>query len=208
MAGLPLLVLAVRRRPPFCVMAVVSLLLTAAFYTVNKRVTYSAPDLIRSVLDYIPPVALGIWMGGRRDSWRQILAKGWSFSLLLSAAGAVYVPLAIQADLLNGPVDGLRYQAGWWAYTTGVSFLLMALAYRIEEAGALSVALQYLGRCSMQIYLAHLLLLLWLDTRPGIFNLCGVAGAFWLYLAGAVIGPVILAEICTRARVSAVLFGR
>ncbi|HET6387087.1 MAG TPA: acyltransferase [Armatimonadota bacterium] len=209
LVALPLLMPILRRRPPFWAALLAALICTASFEELNRALVYRVPDLGRSILDYLPAVFLGLWIGSQPGRSRKILRRGWPAALLLTTAGAaIYFPLSIRADLLHLPVSAAAYQWGWWDYTTAGSFLLLYLAYRLERAGRISSGLQYLGRYSLQIYLAHPLVLIGLDQIIRLHRSAGLIGAFFVYYPCAIVAPLLFARVIERLRISAPLFGR
>ncbi len=111
-------------------------------------------------------------------------------------------------DVLKGlPVNTFHYQAFHWLYTTGMAFLLLALAYALART-SLWAPLAFLGRYSLQIYLIHPMVVRLLEKYPAFPEPLGLKPAFAIYLALALFLPLLLAHLLVKARVSPALFGR
>jgi surface polysaccharide O-acyltransferase-like enzyme len=205
---LPLLAPLVRKRPGGVALAVAALVVTAAAYLTN-RLWLHLPSPASVILWYAPAVCFGLAMALRFGEGPRMLRRAAPWA---AAAVAIclfwYAPSALdQAMLHHARFDGAVYQVSEWAFTTGMSILAMLAATRVGE-GSFRRALGYLGRNSLQIYLAHPLFLALLDDVPHITFRAGVKSAFILLFGIALAAPLLLAESTRRLRLSALLFGR
>ena len=125
---------------------------------------------------------------------------------LTGLALALYLPLALRA-LQGQPMNTFHYQALHWVYTTGMAFLLLALA-RFLAGTRLGAPLAFLGRYSLQIYLVHPMVIRLLERFPGFPEPLGAKPAFLIYGLLALGAPLRPARFAARARLSAPLFGR
>ena len=125
---------------------------------------------------------------------------------LTGLALALYLPLALRA-LQGQPMNTFHYQALHWVYTTGMAFLLLALA-RFLAGTRLGAPLAFLGRYSLQIYLVHPMVIRLLERFPGFPEPLGAKPAFLLYGLLALGVPLLLAWFVVRVRISVALFGR
>ena len=123
---------------------------------------------------------------------------------LTGLALALYLPLALRA-LQGQPMNTFHYQALHWVYTTGMAFLLLALARFL--AGT-CLGAPFLGRYSLQIYLVHPMVIRLLERFPGFPEPLGAKPAFLIYGLLALGVPLLLAWFVVRVRISVALFGR
>jgi surface polysaccharide O-acyltransferase-like enzyme len=161
------------------------------------------------VLWYTPVVLLGVWLATQTARLDVVLRRGWLLALGCACVGLwLYLPLALDA-IRGQAVNTFQYQVGNWLFTTGVSFLLLAVAYWLSTREWRVISgVGVLGRYSLQIYLLHPLILAELARW-------GLAGALQarfglpvFYLLGLLV-PFGLAWLVARApRVSLAIFGR
>ncbi len=203
-----LLLPAARLRLPFWAVLIGIVALTMAVYWANRFV-YRVPYTGSYVLWYTPVILLGLWLATQANRLEEVLRRGWLFALLCASVGLwLYLPLALQA-LQGFPVNTFQYQTGNWLFTTGVSFLLLTVAYWLSQRGGWMVAgVQLLGRYSLQIYLLHPLILSELSR----WSVSSALQARWglpLFVALALLVPFAVGWLLSRApRVSVAVFGR
>jgi peptidoglycan/LPS O-acetylase OafA/YrhL len=156
---LPLLLPVARLRPPFWAVLLAIVALTLAVYWGN-RLVYRVPYTGSYVLWYTPVVLLGMWLATQTARLDAVLRRGWLLALGCAGAGLwLYLPLALDA-LRGQAVNTFQYQVGNWLFTTGVSFLLLAVAYWLSgREWRIVSGVSVLGRYSLQIYLLHPLIL-------------------------------------------------
>jgi len=205
---LPLLLPLLRRKPSPQAIATAALIVTAATYLAN-RLWLRLPAPASVILWYTPAVCFGLALALRFDRVQTILRRSAPLAALAVALSLLwYAPCALdQAMHKHARFDGAIYQASEWVFTTGMALLAMFAATRIGEGRARAV-LGYLGRNSLQIYLAHPLFLALLDDVPHVTFRVGVKGAFILLFGIALAVPILLAESARRLRLSPLLFGR
>jgi peptidoglycan/LPS O-acetylase OafA/YrhL len=161
------------------------------------------------VLWYTPVVLLGMWLATQTARLDAVLRRGWLLALGCAGAGLwLYLPLALDA-LRGQAVNTFQYQVGNWLFTTGVSFLLLAVAYWLSgREWRIVSGVSVLGRYSLQIYLLHPLILAELARWSLTSALQARFGLPLFYLLGLVV-PFGLAWLVARApRVSLAIFGR
>lgn len=207
LALLPLLVRIFRKPPPGWAFGLLTIILTLAAYGANRyyfRFTYVASQ----VFWYIPPVMLGLWLGLLGKEAGGFLRRSLLPASVCTLAGiAIYFPLAAD-NTRHIPVNTFVYQLAEWFYTTSVGLLLLSVCERLAEQGTASRFLALLGRYSLQIYLAHPFLLIWMDGRRDTLNALGTGGLFLILMLVSILIPLLLAEILQRLRISPLLFGR
>jgi len=202
---LPLFLLLLRRRPHGLVFLLLGVGLTLGVYFLNRHYRF-LPYPGSFVLWYTPAIVLGLYLAGRLEGLPRLL-RFWPLALLAAGVGLWgYLPLALDV-LKRLPVNTFHYQAFHWLYTTGMAFLLLALAYALART-PLRVPLAFLGRYSLQIYLVHPMVVRLLEKYPDFPEPLGLKPAFAVYLVLALFLPLFLAHLLARARVSPALFGR
>ncbi|BAW01699.1 acyltransferase 3 [Thermus thermophilus] len=178
---------------------------TLALYFLNRAYRF-LPYPGSFVLWYLPAIALGLYLASRLEALPRLL-RYWPLGLLAAGLGLWgYLPLALDV-LQRVPVNTFHYQAFHWIFTTGMAFLLLALAHALART-PLRGPLAFLGRYSLQIYLVHPMVMRLLEKYPGFPEPLGLKPAFAVYLALALLLPLLLARLLARARVSPVVFGR
>ncbi len=125
---LPLLIPLVRRQPHGLWFLLLGVGVTLLVYWIN-RYHYRLPYPASFILWYTPVLAPGLYLATRVHRLPYLL-RAW--------------PLALDA-LQRIPVNTFYYQLGHWAYTTGMAFLLLALAYRLAGT-RVGPPLAFLGR--------------------------------------------------------------
>ncbi|APD08987.1 Acyltransferase family protein [Thermus brockianus] len=202
---LPVLLPLLRRRPPGVFFLLLALGLTLLVYFLNRHYRF-LPYPGSFVLWYTPAIALGLYLAAHLDRLPHTLRLWPLFSLLAGIGLGGYLPLAL--EVLRGlSVNTFHYQAFHWAYTTGMAFLLLALAHRLAQ-GPLRAPLAFWGRYSLQIYLLHPMVVRLLERYPGFPEPLGFKPAFLIYLLLALFLPLFLARFLTRLGVSPLVFGR
>jgi len=186
---LPLLVPLFQRRPPFWLVAVLSVVLQGSIYLLNRYVLFQRfqPTILWDIL----PVALGLWLFSQWERWETIWKWGqWAAGMVTLAALAVYSPLAM-AVLLHQPVNTALYQIGEWFFTAGMSFLMLALAFALGR-DSITRLLGFLGAESLGIYVMHPLAIIALDLL-GVNKYLGTAAGLVIYYAACLALPLIAA---------------
>ncbi len=205
---LPIFMPVIRRRPNFASVAVAAVVITIATYLAN-RLWLRLPSPGSVILWYTPAVALGLYLGTQFEHARDILRRAFPWALAAIILSLFwYAPSAFdQARHLHVRFDGAIYQGSEWLFTTGMSLLVMAAVAGVGE-GRLRNLLGYVGRNSLQIYLAHPLFLALLDKHPGFTFALGAKGAILILFATAIAAPLLLSELTRKLRISSALFGR
>ncbi len=193
---LPLLIPLFRRRPPFWAVAGGAVLLQAAIYGLNR---YVFPHRFQTTILWdILPVALGLLLFGQSARWPKVFRRGvGGAGAVTLTAFAVYTPLAVAA-MLHRPVNTAEYQFGQWAYTAGMSFLMLALADALGR-GRLTAVLGYLGAESLAIYVMHPLAILALD-KLGVNKVMGAGLGGVVYYAACLALPLAAAWVWKRGK--------
>jgi len=205
---LPLVRGVIRKNSPFILFAVATLLVTVATYLAN-RLWLRLPSPGSVILWYTPAVVMGVYLGTRFEESRKTLRNALPWACAAAALSLIwYAPSAFdQARHLHARFDGAIYQGSEWLYTTGMALVVMAAVTPVGE-GRIKSILGYLGRNSLQIYLAHPLFLAVLDKHPGITFAVGAKGAIVILFAVAIAVPVVVTELARKVRISPLLFGR
>ncbi|WP_298631391.1 acyltransferase [uncultured Thermus sp.] len=202
---LPLSLPLLRRRPHGLVFLLLGVGLTLGVYFLNRHYRF-LPYPGSFVLWYTPAIALGLYLASRLEVLPRLL-RFWPIALLVAGVGLWgYLPLALEV-LKRLPVNTFHYQAFHWLYTTGMAFLLLALAYALART-PLRTPLAFLGRYSLQIYLVHPMVVRLLEKYPAFPEPLGLKPALAVYLVLALLLPLFLAYLLARARVSPAIFGR
>jgi peptidoglycan/LPS O-acetylase OafA/YrhL len=158
---LPLLMPLFRRRPAFWAVALGAVILQAAVYLLNRFVLLHRFQT--TILWDILPVALGLWLWSQIGRWSEVFKRGlWPALIVTLAALAVYTSLGIQTLLPPAHINTAVYQGGQWAFTAGMSFLVLALAGALVKSRGAAL-LSYLGAESLAIYVMHPLAIIALD---------------------------------------------
>lgn len=205
---LPLVLPLARMRPPFWAVLIAIVALTMGVYWFN-RLVYQVPYTGSYVLWYTPVVLLGMWLATQTDRLATVLRRGWLLALGCAGFGLwLYLPLAL-AVLQRLPVNTFHYQVGNWLFTTGISFLLLAVAYWLSTREWRWVSgIAALGRYSLQIYLIHPMILMEL-ARWGLTSVLQVRfGLPLFYLLGLLVPFGLAWLLSRRPRLSTALFGR
>ena len=158
---LPLLLPLFRRRPAFWKIALGAVLVQAAVYGLNRFVL---PHRFQTTILWDTlPVALGFWLWSQAHRWPEIFRRGRLPVLGLTAAAlVVYTTLGIKTLLPPAHINTAVYQFGQWAFTAGMSFLVLALSAALGRS-RLTAVLSYLGAESLAIYVMHPLAIIALD---------------------------------------------
>ena len=193
---LPLVLPLFRRRPPFWAVAGGAVVLQAAIYGLNR---YVFPHRFQTTILWdILPVALGLWLFGQSARWPAVFRQGvWGAGAVTLAAFALYTPLAV-AVMLHRPVNTAEYQFGQWAFTAGMSFLVLALADALRR-GRPTAVLGYLGTESLAIYVMHPLAILAMD-EIGMNKIVGAGLGVVVYYAACLTLPLAAAWAWKRGK--------
>jgi peptidoglycan/LPS O-acetylase OafA/YrhL len=211
---LPLLMPLLRRRPPLWAVLLGATLLTLVFFLFNRFVLkYTNPA--SWIFWYVPPVALGLWLGTQSERWPEIARRGLVTSLAVSViGGALYLPFALR-EMEGADVRALLYPISWWIYTTAMSFALFCGALWLCEKPFTALSpLRLLGKYSLQVYLLHPVILLLLEKQIEPYFWSGYASApqlllifLWRFCLCLTV-PLALTWLVENVRPSRLLFGR
>ncbi len=158
---LPLLLPIFKRRPPFWAVAFGAVVFQAAVYALNRFVLLHRFQT--TILWDALPVALGFWLWGQAHRWPEIFKRGlWPALGVTAAALLVYTDLGVKTLLPPAHINTALYQFGQWAFTAGMSFLVLALSAALRPS-RFAALLSYLGAESLAIYVMHLLAIIALD---------------------------------------------
>ncbi|MGI4788074.1 MAG: acyltransferase [Janthinobacterium lividum] len=184
---LPLLVPLFQRHPPFWAVALGAVVIQAAVYGLNRYVFLHRFQT--TILWDIMPVALGLWLFSQSNRWPEIFRRSrWLAILLTLMAAAVYTPLAIAALLPPVHINTAVYQMGQWAFTAGMSFLILMLGGALVRS-RLAPILTYLGAESLAIYVMHPLAIIALD-KLGVNKHIGADVGLVIYYAACLSLPL------------------
>jgi surface polysaccharide O-acyltransferase-like enzyme len=152
------------------------------------REQFPSVNIEASLLWYVVPVALGLWLLEQYQSTGKIVVPRGAAAIGLIAF-AVYVPLSVLA--MVEPVNTLACQIAEWAFTASASLLLVRAAVRLSG----STWFGMLGRNSLTIYLAHPFIIVALDSSfPGL-KLLSPWPAFAVYVFVVLAGSQLLASL-------------
>lgn len=205
---LPLLISVFQKRPPFWAVAVGAVVLQVVVYGLNRYVFLHRFQT--TILWDILPVALGLWLFSQSARWPEIFRKGvWGAGIVTLAALVIYTPLAIAVmlphvqvylphvqvylphlhiNLRQVHINTAAYQMGEWAFTAGMSFLILALAGALGRNG-LTALLGFFGAESLGIYVMHPLAILFLD-KLGLNKSLGAGAGMVAYYAACLALPL------------------
>lgn len=202
---LPLVWLAIRKVSPFW-LAVSGVAITLGFYWAN-RLWWQLPYPGSWLLWYWPTIVLGLMLLPRFTQLPQLMQQyrvwAWAF---LGIGMWLYLPLAYDA-IRNIPVNTFQYQAGYWIYSSAVSFLLIPLSIWLAQ-GRMSRVLEFLGKYSLPIYLIHPLVIRGLERTPHFPEVLGVSPAFAIYVVLGLAVPLAFALAAQRTKTAKLWFGR
>jgi surface polysaccharide O-acyltransferase-like enzyme len=210
---LPLLTPLFQRRPPFWTVAAGAIILQAAIYALNRFALHHWFET--TIFWYILSVTLGLWLWNQLERWPDIFRRGWLPALaltlaalavytLLGAAGpnyAPHTPLSIALYHHFGKGFTAVYQGGNWLFTSGMSFLILALAGTLGQS-RLTALLSYLGAESLAIYVMHPLAITTLD-KFGVNKIVGTGLGFVIYYAACLALPLAAAWVWKQGRTAA-----
>lgn len=193
---LPLLLPLFQRRPPFWLIALGSVLFQSAVYVLNRFVLLHR---FQTTITWdILPVAFGLWLWSQADRWPEIFRRGLLPALgLTAAAGAVYTELGVQTLLPPVHISTAIYQFGQWAFTAGMSFLILALSHALPPR-RLTTLLSFFGAGSLAIYVMHPLAIIALDKLGG--KSLGAGFGMGVYYAACLGLPLALAWVWGRGK--------
>ena len=184
---LPLLMPVFQRRPPFWTIALGAVALQAVVYALNRFVLLHRFQT--TILWDILPVALGLWLWSQLGRWLEIFRRGlWPVLAVTLAALAVYTPLGVKTILPPAHLNTAVYQFGQWAFTAGMSFLVLALAGALVKS-KFAALLSYLGAESLAIYVMHPLAIIALD-KLGANKTLGAGLGMIVYYALCLVLPL------------------
>lgn len=195
-----------RKRPPFWQAALGTVALTLAFYVLN-RFALKIPLIGSVIFWYAPSVGLGMWLGSQAGRIREVLDRGYPSAIALAVLGGVaFLSLALR-DMRHLSVNTFYYQVAAWVYANSMAFVLLWACERLSERGGFEKIVT-LGTNSMQIYLLHPLILLWLKGAYQGTTLFTLLVAFLSYSACAILLPLGFAWLAARLRLAPLLYGR
>ncbi len=193
-----------RTRPSLSTTLMVTGAVTIAVYLVNRWFLHMRyPGSV--IFWYVPSVMMGMWLAtqsDRLDALRE-QARIWGTAAALLSL-LVFEVVAIQV-LLKQPANTALYQFSNWIYGAAGSVALFAWCDRIQ-APRWKRVLELLGARSMQIYLIHPFVIVYLSH---LFKYV-LSGSEWrvpLYTVVCILVPLGLAWLADRWRVSRPLFG-
>ncbi len=158
---LPLLLPIFKRCPAFWIVAFGAVVFQTAVYALNRFVLLHRFQT--TILWDALPVALGFWLWSQARRWPEVFRRGRLPVLSFTAAALiVYTSLGIKTLLPPAHINTALYQAGQWAFTAGMSFLVLALSTALSKSHVTAV-LSYLGAESLAIYVMHPLAIIALD---------------------------------------------
>ena len=196
-----------RKRPPFWQAAIGTVSLTLVIYLTNRFVFHGVPLIGSVIFWYTPAISLGMWLGSQERRIQEVLDKGYPSAIALAVlGGTLFLTLSLR-DMRHLSVNTFYYQVGAWVYATSMAFLLLWGSERLSENTDFQLLL-YLGTNSMQIYLLHPLILLWLKGAYQGTTLFTLVVAFASYSLCAILLPIGFAWVVTRLRLAPLLFGR
>ncbi|GBF04450.1 acetyltransferase, fucose-4-O-acetylase [Deinococcus aerius] len=206
---LPLLLPLFRRRPRFRWVLVGAVALQLLVYLLNRSGVLHFRFPATMVLWYLPVLGLGMAFGSSDVPFGRFWHR-WRLWIVAATllTFAWYVPLSV-ALLQRVPVSSAAYSLANWSYTTAASLALLGLAQVLTRAPARLVrVLTSLGTVSLQVYLLHPAVLLFLERR----GFPGDPARFVLVLAAygavALAVPLAVARLLAGTRVARWVFGR
>lgn len=161
-----------------------------------------------TVLWYLPPVVVGMWLGLNWNGWPAAWAR-WRRTIfgLAVAGGSVYLTLAFM-NLAGARIHGLMFNASVQAYTLGMALLLLRWAQGAAHGSGLGRFLALVGDKSLPLFLMHPAVM-YLLSGPRIGGLLGrpPLPIVWVLLF-TMAGTWALSWIATRTGTDVWLFGR
>lgn len=201
---LPLVAWWFRKRPTFGETAIVALGLQWLVFFLNRRYAlFTAPGSV--LLWYLPSVGLGCWLATRADRLEAVSGRSARLALVVTlAAAAVYLPQGL-AMLRDEPVRAAALQGGLWIYAPGVALLMLTASGWLVQT-PLARGLNVIGARSMEIYLAHPLVIWALDeTVPA--SLLPPKPAIPVYFLACLAVPMGFAALVERLGLSRFVWG-
>jgi probable poly-beta-1,6-N-acetyl-D-glucosamine export protein len=208
---LPFVVLAYRRvRLNIWLITIIAMFLQVGVVSLQKLIRVPAPASV--VFWYMSSLLPAIWLGMNWKKWPDIRRWGWTVWTPLAVAGLGLLCYESYLEITGaGGVNGDLRNAGSWGYALGAPMLILA-AISVWTTGAelAKKGLKRLGESSLQIYLMHPILLVFLTSRPRAMNLFRwlPVPSLWLFLV-VLFGTYGVSLIFDRIPlVNQVLFGR
>jgi len=196
-----------RVRLPFVGIVGVGLAIQYVCFVLQNRVLHMRyPG--STILWYMAPVIVGIWIGVRWREWGDVWVR-WRIAIGLLAAGGLgaYLPLAL-AHFRHDPIPSMPYNMGISAYCLGIALLLLALSQRIARMPRLARLIQPIGDRSIVFFLIHPMVLYMLGG-PRITAAFAALPAPSIWLGLAMFCLTWMASQATRKlRLDGVLFAR
>jgi peptidoglycan/LPS O-acetylase OafA/YrhL len=208
----PLFYCSLRRvRLRFGGILLVSALLQLLAFSLHAQVFYPVFGFTTpasSVLWYLPPVLIGVWLGVNWNQWFQVW-NTWRWPLFgITFAGfGVYMTLSVR-QVLSHPISSLSFNIAYAAYAAGVSLLLLAASQYLVRGSRVGRGLGRIGDWSLPLFLAHPLVLFFLGG-PRISSIFQAlpASACWVFVALFVLTWSFTA-FTGRLHLDRLLFGR
>lgn len=203
----PLFYYAMRRWRPAFAGALLGAVGLQALAFLAQAQWWRLPYPASTILWYLPPVVVGMWLGLNWEDWPRAWARWWPAMVAMTVlGGGVYLALAFR-DLAGLRIHGFSFNASVQLYTLGMALLLLRWAQTLV-GGGLGRFLAAVGDKSLPLFLMHPAVL-YLLSGPKISGLIGSLplSVLWvLLLALAVTWGLIYAT--ARLRLDTLLFGR
>jgi len=204
----PLFFYAVRRWRPSFGWALASALALQALVFFGQAQTRMIPFPASTVLWYLPPVLVGVWLGLNWEDWPRAWERWrWTIAGLAIAGGAVYLSLAFR-ELAGLRIHGHTFNAAVQVYTLGMALLLLRWAQGAAARPGIGSLLARVGDKSLPLFLMHPAVM-YLLSGPKVGGAIG-----WLPLSAVWVLLLVLAVTwgltwtATRLRLDLWAFGR
>jgi peptidoglycan/LPS O-acetylase OafA/YrhL len=161
-----------------------------------------------SLLWYLPPILLGVWLGVNWIRWTEVWAR-YRFAFAACAIGGLAGYLTMEVVMhRGGQVDGRAYNLLYILYATGSALLILQASHAMAAWRRIGPALAAVGNRSLSLFVIHPLVLYFLGEpaadkmfqhlpMPHVWAWAITFGASWVAV-----------EILYLARIGPILFGR